>query len=86
MSDTIFDPRSPDGDPPAGGDCITILARDAAGAMAEFSRLGLSAQGFAIAGRVLRHRFAFAGDMPGAPAPFGGEPLFAATYVRAPSA
>lgn len=61
-------------------DCITILARDSAAATQEFNRLGLGRQGFAIAGRVERHRFAFA---DGSPAPFDGEPLFAATYIRA---
>ncbi len=58
-------------------DYITIVAPTLDEVMQQFRDSGLAAKGYAIAGRVARHRFDVAGVDP-----FGGAPMSAATFIR----
>lgn len=60
---------------------ITIIAPTANEAMAQFKARGLDVQGYAIAGRIGRHRFTLVGgddihDL------FSGDGMIAATFSR----
>ena len=61
---------------------VTIVAPTLGEVMQKFRDSGLAAQGFAIAGRVARHKFSFAGG-DGHGDMFGGTPMTAATFIRA---
>lgn len=60
---------------------LTIIAPSASAAMAQFKARGLAAQGYAIAGKIGRHRFSLVGEA-GAAELFSGEGLIAATFSR----
>jgi len=60
---------------------VTIIAASMAEVMGQFRARGLGAMGFAIAGPVGRHQFAFADD-GGAKEMFDGQPMLAATFTR----
>jgi hypothetical protein len=58
---------------------VTIIADTVAEVMSQFSSRALSADGYSIVGPIGRHSFSHAG---GAGAMFGGQPMFAATFMR----
>lgn len=60
---------------------ITIVAPSIGEVMKRFRDSGLAARGYAIAGPVARHTFAYAGE-DSDEAPFGGSPMTAATFIR----
>ena len=60
---------------------ITIIASTTSEAMEQFKTRGLDRQGYAIAGRVGRHRFTLI-DGARASDPFAGRDLIAATFSR----
>lgn len=60
---------------------VTIVAPSLGEVMQKFRDSGLAAQGYAIAGRATRHRFAFAGNGAGEDM-FGGAAMTAATFFR----
>lgn len=60
---------------------LTIIAPSPGEAMAQFKARGLDKQGYSIAGRIGRHRFALVGG-EGATELFSGAGLFAATFRR----
>ena len=62
-------------------DFVTIIAPTMSAVMEEFKARDLAALGYAIIGRVGRHRFQLAGFEGGAVL-FGGEPMLAATFAR----
>lgn len=62
-------------------DCVTIIAASAREVMQAALDRGLGEKGYIIAGRVLPHRFAMAGE-DGAGDMFGSAPMVAATWVR----
>ncbi len=63
-------------------DRLTIISRDASPAALEFHRQHLGEQGYAIAGRIERHRCQVI-DGPGRPTElFDGVPFYAATFIR----
>lgn len=63
-------------------DYVTIVAPSIGEVMRRFRDSGLAAKGYAINGPVARHTFAYAGT-DSTDEPFGGEPMTAATFVRA---
>ena len=60
---------------------VTIIARTTEEAMRQFQAQGLDRLGFAITGRVGRHKFSFAAE-GGASELFRGQSLVAATFTR----
>jgi hypothetical protein len=60
---------------------VTIIARTTDEAMQQFKARGLDTQGFAIAGRVGRHKFTLVNG-PYADELFPGQSLIAATFSR----
>ncbi|HEY8594113.1 MAG TPA: hypothetical protein VIL84_02620 [Devosiaceae bacterium] len=60
---------------------VTIIAPTAAEAMRQFRDQGLAALGYAIAGRIGRHRFSLSGNGDQTEL-FDGEAMIAATFVR----
>jgi hypothetical protein len=60
---------------------ITIIAPTAGEAMAQFKARGLDSQGYAIAGRIGRHRFTLIGGEE-AQELFSGAGMIAATFSR----
>jgi hypothetical protein len=60
---------------------VTIIARTTEEAMRQYKVQGLDRQGFAIACRIARHKFALASD-GGASELFRGQSLVAATFSR----
>lgn len=62
-------------------DCITIIAPSVAEAMRQFKERGLDKLGYAIVGKVVRQRIAYASD-DGNQDMFDGQPMFAATWTR----
>ena len=60
---------------------LTIIAPNASAAMAQFKAQDLAAQGYAIAGKIGRHRFSLV-DGSGSSALFSGDGLIAATFSR----
>jgi hypothetical protein len=60
---------------------LTILAATSAEAMEQFSKRGLAAEGYSIAGRVGRHRVAVVTD--GRSTEMLGDAMVAATFRRA---
>lgn len=62
-------------------DYITIIAPTALEVMAQFKARGLSAMGYAIAGRMGRHRFTLVGGEE-AQELFSGSGMIAATFCR----
>ena len=60
---------------------ITIIAPTTEEAMGQFKSRGLDRQGYAIAGRIGRHRFTLI-DGHDASDPFAGRDLIAATFSR----
>lgn len=60
---------------------ITIIARTTDEAMRQFKARGLDDQGFAIAGRIGRHKFTLVNG-PYADELFPGQSLVAATFSR----
>ena len=62
-------------------DYITIIAPTASEAMAQFKARGLDLEGYAIAGRIGRHRFTLVGGDE-AQELFSGSGMIAATFCR----
>lgn len=62
-------------------DYVTIIGPSLIEVMRQFRERGLGEDGYAIVGRVDRHRFAMA-DVDGAHELFDGEPMLAATFMR----
>lgn len=62
-------------------DFITIIAPSTGEAMRQFQAQGLDAQGYAIAGRVGRHRFSVV-EGGGSAELFQGREMIAATFSR----
>lgn len=60
---------------------LTIIAPTAVEAMAQFSARGLAAQGYAIAGKIARHRFSLV-DKEATTELFAGNDMIAATFMR----
>jgi len=60
---------------------LTIIAPTAIEAMAHFKSRGLDTQGYAIAGKIGRHRFALLGG-EGSTELFAGNGMIAATFSR----
>ena len=60
---------------------VTIIAPTASAAMAQFKAQGLASQGYAIAGKIGRHRFSLV-DGQGGTELFGGGGMIAATFSR----
>jgi hypothetical protein len=60
---------------------LTIIAPTASEAMAQFSARGLAAQGYAIAGKIGRHRFSLVGNEDSTDL-FAGNGMIAATFMR----
>ena len=60
---------------------VTIIGPNMIEVMRQFHAQGLDAKGFAITGRIDRHRFEMA-DADGVHHLFGGEPMLAATFMR----
>lgn len=60
---------------------LTIIAPTAPEAMAQFSARGLGAQGYAIAGKIVRHQFSLVGGADSTDL-FAGSPMIAATFMR----
>lgn len=60
---------------------VTIIGPSMHEVMRQFHDQGLDAKGFAITGRIDRHRFEMA-DADGVHHLFGGEPMLAATFMR----
>lgn len=73
--------HSPPGPNPASEEYVTIIGPNMTEVMRQFHDCGLNTKGYAIAGRVERHRFALA-DATGAHDLFDGTPMLAATFVR----
>lgn len=65
-------------------DIITIVAPTGAAVMQQYRERGLAAAGYAIAGRIAPHRFAYSDDAGDAEL-FGGIRMMAATFIRAAS-
>jgi hypothetical protein len=66
---------------PGENEYVTIVAPTLGEVMKKFRDSGLAAQGYAIAGRVGRHRFAMGGTDAGEEL-FGGSAMTAATFFR----
>lgn len=82
MQSLLWSPRRERGQPSeVREEYITIVARDMNDVMSQFQARGLDALGYAIVGRVGRHRFALAegGDSSDM---FKGEFMLAATFMR----
>jgi hypothetical protein len=60
---------------------ITIIGPDMNAVMRQFREQGLDREGYAITGRIDRHRFEMA-DASGIHDLFGGTPMLAATFMR----
>ena len=60
---------------------VTIIGPNMTEVMRQFHDQGLDEKGFAITGRIDRHRFEMA-DADGVHHLFGGEPMLAATFMR----
>lgn len=73
--------HAPPGSNPGPEEYVTIIGPNMTEVMRQFHDCGLNTKGYAIAGRVTRHRFAMA-DATGAHDLFGGTPMLAATFVR----
>ena len=61
---------------------VTIIARTVSDAMRQFQARGLDARGFALMGRIDRHRFALVGEDRETSEMFEGENMVAATFCR----
>jgi hypothetical protein len=69
------------GPDPHPEDYITIIGQDMKAVMRQFHDQGLDRQGYAITGRIDRHRFEMA-DADGVRDLFEGTPMLAATFMR----
>lgn len=66
---------------PRSDEYVTIIGPNMNEVMRQFHAQGLDEKGFAITGRIDRHRFEMA-DADGVHHLFGGEPMLAATFMR----
>ena len=62
-------------------DFVTIIAASTAEAMEQYKAQGLDQQGYAITGRIGRHRFSLV-DGSGSSELFAGRDMIAATFSR----
>lgn len=78
MQDHIHTTIGPD---PHPEEYVTIIGPSMTDVMRQFRAQGLDREGYAIAGRIDRHRFEMA-DASGVRHLFDGTPMLAATFVR----
>jgi len=78
MQDQIHTSIGPD---PHPEEYVTIIGPSMTAVMAQFRAQGLDRQGYAIAGRIDRHRFEMA-DADGVHDLFDGVRMLSATFVR----
>lgn len=69
------------GPDPQSEEYVTIIGADMNAVMRQFRAQGLDREGFAITGRIDRHRFEMA-DASGVHDLFDGTPMLAATFMR----
>lgn len=76
--------KTPEIDTSAQPDRITVYAREFTPAAMEYHRRDMGRRGYTLSGPIVRQSV-FLLDGPGQPGPLlGGEPHFAATFVRKP--
>jgi hypothetical protein len=61
---------------------VTVLAKEFTPAAMEYHRRRLGEQGYAIEGPIGRHKFVVVEDTGASTEMFGGEPYYAATFIR----